>query len=116
MGISPELPRQIKGSVGNGISQSTVDNTSEGSIKAIVHTPKVIAKVNLEPSGRAEYMTVLPFSIEDHEADVFLIHSIEYLIKVVAELLPGNPLHCFQRLDLPEFMHIAFSISLYILF
>ena len=38
MGISPELPRQIKGSVGNGISQSTVDNPSEGSIKAIVHS------------------------------------------------------------------------------
>ena len=47
----------------------------------------------------------------NHEADVFLAHSVEYLIKVVAELLSGNPLHCFQRLDWPEFMHIAFSIS-----
>lgn len=83
----------------NGIPKSTVDDT-----------PEVIAKVNLEPPGWSEYMTVLSFSIEDHEADVFLIHSIEYLIKVVAELLPGNPLHYFQRLDFPEFMHIAFSI------
>ena len=70
--------------IGHGISECTVDNT-----------PQIIAKVNLEPSGRTENMAILSLVIENHKPDVFLVYSVEDFIEVVAELLAGDPFHRF---------------------
>ena len=68
-----------------GISECTVNNT-----------PQVIAKVDLEPSGRTQDISIFALIIEDNKADVFLVNSVEDFVEVVAELLAGDPFHCFD--------------------
>ena len=68
-----------------GISECTVNNT-----------PQVIAKVDLEPSSRTENMSILSLVVENHKPDIFLVYSVEDFIEVVAELLAGDPFHCFD--------------------